>query len=98
MDPLDHVAAIGQTLDSLEIEGGTQVWVGAADDQVLRKLRWYQMGGEVSDRQRRDVVSILTLQGDRIDRVELLNVAKQTGLEDLVRRATSEADEASPYS
>ncbi len=35
---------------------GLAIWVGAAEDQVLRKLRWYRIGHEASDRQWRDVL------------------------------------------
>lgn len=80
----------------VEVGGGSHIWVGAADDQVLRKLRWYQIGGEISDRQWRDVVSILKVQGDRIDRDELLAVADEAGLAELTRRAIADAD-ARPF-
>ena len=71
---------------------GTELWIGAADDQLLRKLRWYPSGGEVSERQWRDVVSILRVQGDRIDRDALHEVATELGLVDLLRTAIAEAD------
>jgi hypothetical protein len=76
----------------VELDSGASIWVGAADDQVLRKLYWYQMGEEVSERQWRDVLSILRVQGSRIDRVELLDAAAQAGLADLPTRALEEMD------
>jgi hypothetical protein len=30
--------------ERFEVAPGIKLWVGAADDQVLRKLRWYRMG------------------------------------------------------
>jgi hypothetical protein len=27
-----------------------ELWIGSAEDQILRKLTWYQAGGRVSDR------------------------------------------------
>lgn len=75
----------------IEITPEVFVWVGAADDQVLRKLRWFQMGGEVSDRQWRDVIAILRVQGDRIDHDDLLTVARGLGLGELATRAVSDA-------
>ena len=76
----------------VELDSGASIRVGAADDQVLRKLYWYRMGREVSERQWRDVLSILRVQGSRIDRVELLDAAAQAGLADLATRALEEMD------
>lgn len=88
-DPLD----VRQMQRRIEVDIGVgRVWVGAPDDQVLRKLRWFQAGGEVSDRQWRDVISILRVQGDRIDRAALLGAAGELGLLDLVARAILEVD------
>lgn len=72
------------------VEEGVSIWVGAADDQVLRKLRWFRMGGEVSERQWRDVVAILRVQGTRISAPDLLDAARPLGLADLVERALAE--------
>ncbi len=88
-DPLDVRQLARREL--VEIEPGTSIWVGAADDQVLRKLRWYRLGGEVSDRQWRDVVAILQVQGRRINRQQLLIDAGPLGLADLVTTALSDA-------
>lgn len=84
-DPLDVRQLANR--ESVEVLPGVDIWVGAAADQVLRKLRWFRMGAEVSDRQWRDVLSILRVQGDRIDREQLLSDARPLGLADLVARA-----------
>ena len=79
---------------AVTFENGHVIWVGAPDDQVLRKLQWYRAGGEVSDRQWRDVVAILVVQAGRIDHVELQNAAASMGLADLAARAIAEADDS----
>lgn len=35
-----------------------EIDVASAEDTILRKLNWYRLGGEVSDRQWRDVAGI----------------------------------------
>lgn len=84
-------------LDRRQIEGRRRVavgdvelWVGAPEDQVLRKLSWYRLGGEVSDRQWRDVVAILAVQRDRLDYPDLRSAARTVGLADLLERAIQE--------
>jgi len=65
--------------------------VDTAEGTVLRKLEWYRRGGEVSDRQWRDVVGILRAQGARIDRGELARWAARLGVSDLLARALAAA-------
>jgi hypothetical protein len=79
--------------ERFEVTPGIALWVGAADDQVLRKLRWYRMGDSVSDRQWNDVLAILRVQGERINHEQLLVDARELGLVDLVEKAL--ADDAS---
>ena len=92
-DPLDQ----RQIQRRIEVDIGVgRVWIGAPDDQILRKLRWYRLGGEVSERQWRDVVSILRVQGDRLDKGDLVSAAVELGLGDLAARACAEVDEEPP--
>ena len=93
-DPLD-VRQLARR-ERIVVDAEVSIWVGAADDQVLRKLRWYRMGGEVSERQWRDVPAILKVQGPRISTEELLVAADPLGLADLVERAVAEALDAPP--
>lgn len=67
-----------------------ELWIGTPEDQVLRKLSWYQAGGGVSDRQWRDVLGILAVQADRIDLNELARAAEELDLSDLLARALVE--------
>ena len=88
-DPLD-VRQI-ERREQVEVLPGVLVWVGTPEVQVLRKLRWYRLGGEVSERQWRDVVAILQVQGTRIDHAQLLADAGPLGLADLLDRALADA-------
>ena len=57
-----------------------------AEDTILRKLRWYRDGGEASERQWSDVLSVGRVQRDRLDRNYIARWARELGVEDLVHR------------
>ena len=62
------------------------LYVHTPEDVLLQKLRWYRKGGEVSDRQWRDVVGILRVQGARLDRSYLTYGAGLLAVTDLLER------------
>jgi hypothetical protein len=61
-----------------------------AEDILLQKLRWYRLGGEVSDRQWRDVLGIVLVQGPALDEGSLRDGACTLGVADLLERALDE--------
>ncbi len=61
------------------------------EDIVLQKLRWFRLGGEVSDRQWRDIVSVLRTAGADLDDAYLDAVAQEHELISLLTRARADA-------
>jgi hypothetical protein len=51
----------------------------------------YRKGGEVSDRQWRDVLAIIRVQASQLDRLYLREHAPVLGVDDLLTRALREA-------
>ena len=72
-------------------DGQTTFYVASAEDTVLAKLQWYRDGGDVSDRQWNDVLGVLKVQGQALDRGYLAEWARELGLADLLRRALDDA-------
>jgi len=66
------------------------LYVYTPEDILLQKLRWYQLGGEVSDRQWRDILGILLVQGRALDQDYLERAASMLGVSALLSRARRE--------
>jgi hypothetical protein len=71
-------------------EPRAELWVTSVEDQILRKISWYRDGGEVSDRQWRDIVGLLRTQQTILDFDDLRNAAIELELADLLRRAETD--------
>ena len=63
------------------------LYVYTPEDILLQKLRWYRLGGEVSDRQWRDVLGIVLVQERRLDEEYLRDGADLLDVTDLLDRA-----------
>lgn len=68
-----------------------EIWVKSPEDTVLRKLLWFRDGGCVSERQWRDVLGVLKVQGDRLDFDYLAHWADRLDLNELLKKARTEA-------
>ncbi|HLG19392.1 MAG TPA: hypothetical protein VI895_06195 [Bdellovibrionota bacterium] len=72
-------------------DAATSLVMSTPEDVVLNKLCWYRKGGEVSDRQWRDVIGVLKVQSDRLEFSYLGNWATNLAISDLLRKALAEA-------
>jgi len=68
------------------------VYVTSPEDTILAKLEWYRMGGEVSDRQWRDVLGVLKTRANELDLVYLRKWAGELNVSDLLERALRESN------
>jgi len=62
------------------------------EDTILSKLEWYRMGGEVSERQWRDVLGILKTRSGTLDLAYLRTWADQLHVSDLMEGVLKEAN------
>ncbi len=67
------------------------VYVVSPEDIILSKLEWYRMGGEVSDRQWRDILGVLKTRAGELDLVYMRKWAGELKVSDLLERALKES-------
>lgn len=68
-----------------------EVMVKSAEDTVLRKLQWYDIGGRNSDRQWNDVLGVLRTQARELDEAYMQRWARELDVQDLLEDVLEEA-------
>jgi hypothetical protein len=89
--PFDRVQFERRVAQTLSVESEESVYIASPEDNILAKLEWYRMGGEGSDRQWNDVLSVLRVQAERLDVSYLHGWASKLNVADLLERALDEA-------
>ena len=90
--PYDGVAFQRKRKDTLDEEqGAAEFYLVSPEDIILNKLEWFQMGGKVSERQWHDVLGIMKVQGELINKEYLRHWAKELGTSDLLEQAFRDA-------
>lgn len=72
--------------------GQKDLSVVSPEDIILLKLRWLRETGGMSEHQWSDVLGVLRVQGEALDRGYLATWAKKLGLDELLDRAIAEAE------
>ncbi len=65
------------------------VWVASPEDVTARKVRWYSLTDETSERQYRDIIALMSYGNVDID--EVVATAELIGLGSLARRLANDA-------
>ncbi|HLT36153.1 MAG TPA: hypothetical protein VK034_07705 [Enhygromyxa sp.] len=76
--------------EKAEFDEDLEFFVLSREDTILQKLRWFELGGRSSDRQWRDIRSLLTVPLP-LDREYLESTARAADLAELLARAINEA-------
>ena len=90
--PYDEVAFQRKRKDTLDEEqGAAEFYLASPEDIILNKLEWFQMGGKVSERQWHDVLGIMKVQRELMDKEYLRRWAAELGISDLLEQAFRDA-------
>ena len=76
---------------TFNLESEISAKFASPEDTVLSKLEWYRMGGEVSDRQWRDILGVMKTRAGDLDLDYLRKWARELKVTDLLDRALGEA-------
>ena len=71
-------------------EKGQDLYLASAEDIILAKLHWFELGGCVSERQWNDVKGVLKIVGKKLDFIYLKDRAKKGGLKSLLDKVLNE--------
>jgi hypothetical protein len=89
-----HKAFERRTQDSLQDESETlNIFLCSPEDVILTKLEWYRLGGETSERQWLDILGVIKVQGNSLDKNYLIEWAKKLDVFDLLAKSFSESKE-----
>lgn len=83
----DQVQLERRRLSVIATDPEESVWVVSPEDIILAKLEWYRMGGEVSDRQWRDILGVIKTRAGDLDLEYLRKWADDLKVSDLLDRA-----------
>jgi hypothetical protein len=88
--PFDQQQLSRRLAQRMSPDSGETLWVLTPEDVILAKLDWFRMGGEVSERQWRDILGVMKTQREMLDMTYLQQWAEQLDVADLLARAREE--------
>ncbi len=88
--PFDRQQLSRRISEQVRPDSDEKIWVLSAEDVVLAKLEWFRLGGEVSERQWRDILGVLKTQQSVLDVDYLKQWAQALSVADLMERALEE--------
>ena len=89
--PFDQMQLERRRMSIIATDPEQGIYVTSPEDTILAKLEWYRLGGEVSDRQWRDILGMLKTRQEDLDLAYLQKWAAELRVADLLKRALKEA-------
>ena len=86
-EPYQNEALQRKRKDTLEANGTIRFYFSSPEDIIIHKLQWYKMGGFVSERQWLDIIGVVKVQADLLDKKYLKRWSENLGLSSLLKDA-----------
>lgn len=90
--PFDQMQLDRRRTSVIATDPERSIYVTSPEDTILAKLEWYRMGGEVSDRQWRDILGVLKTRAGELELDYMRKWAGELKVMDLLERALKEAE------
>lgn len=84
--PFDQAQLARREPHFLDPQQQHMVYLLTAEDTILAKLAWYRLGGEQSERQWNDVLTVVSVQQERLDWEYMEGMAATLAVADLLAR------------
>ncbi len=92
--PYDQVQFSRRRAYPIAVQPERTAYFASPEDVILAKMEWYNLGGQTSDRQWQDILNVLRIQGNRLERDYLQHWAAQLGVLGLLEQALQQADDS----
>ena len=89
--PFQRNALQRRKKDKLDDSLKDEFYFSSPEDVIISKLQWYELGGNISERQWLDVVGVIKVQRNSLDKNYLRVWAKKLDIYDLLKDAFIEA-------
>ena len=84
--PFD-INAMNRTVSGkIDLTSDVKFPIASPEDTILSKLEWFRLGNEASERQWEDVVRVMKVMGDQVDREYLIQNAGELKVVDLLQK------------
>jgi len=88
--PFDQQRLNRRISEKVADDSDEQICILSPEDTILAKLDWFRLGGEVSERQWRDILGVMKTQQAALDTDYLKQWAENLGVSDLLQQALAE--------
>ena len=69
----------------------TSMYFSSPEDVIISKIQWYELGGRVSERQWLDIIGVIKVQENALEKEYLRAWAQQLGIAELLKCAYHDA-------
>jgi len=76
----------------VENDKSSEFYFSSPEDIIINKLKWYEKGNRVSERQWLDVLGVIKVQGNSLDKDYLINWAQKLDIYNLLVDVFTEAE------